>query len=291
MRYPHELRDNIPALKQTLVATPMGAQVPLTQLASFEIHKGPPMIKSENARLTSWVYVDIAGIDVGTYVKNAQRAVAERVKLPPGYNVIWSGQYEYMQAARERLLLIGPIAGVLIVLLLYIATRSWLRVGIVLLAVPMSLIGAFWLLYLLDYNLSVAVWVGIIALAGLDAEMGLVLLLYLDLSFERFKSDGRMRNVNDLWLAVYDGAVQRVRPITMTTMTTFIGLLPLLWASGAGADTMRRLAAPMIGGLITGYVGVLLIFPVVFYIAKRISLRREFARIAAQPAVDPAPTG
>ena len=276
LRYPHELRDNLPALKQALVATPLGAQVPLGQLASFAIHQGPPMVKSENARLTSWVFVDIAGIDVGTYVKNAQRAVAERVSLPPGYSIVWSGQYEYMQAARERLLMVGPMAGILIILLLYVATRSWLRVAIVILAVPMSLIGAFWLLWALDYNLSVAVWVGIIALAGLDAEMGLVLLLYLDLSFERFRSEDRMRSPQDLWQAVYHGAVERVRPITMTTLTTIIALLPLLWASGAGADTMRRLAAPMIGGLATGYIGVLLVFPVIFYIAKRITMHSEF---------------
>jgi len=282
LRYPPELRDSLPDLKQTLVATPLGAQVPLGQVAQFKIHKGAPQIKSENSRLTSWVYVDIAGINVGTYVANAQRAVAQQVQLPAGYNIVWSGQYEYMQAARERLVLVGPIAGILIIMLLYMATRSWLRVGIILLSVPLSLIGAFWFLYLLGYNLSVAVWVGIIALAGLDAEMGLVLLLYLDLSFNRFQSKGQMRDPNDLWQAVYHGAVKRVRPITMTTLTTFIGLIPLLWASGAGADTMRRLAAPIIGGLATGYVGVLLVFPVVYYLVKRIALYREFQRIAGE---------
>jgi Cu(I)/Ag(I) efflux system membrane protein CusA/SilA len=280
VRYPHELRDNLPALKQTLVATPSGAQVPLGQLATFRTHKGAPMVKSENARLTSWVYVDIAGIDVGTFVNSAQRAVAEQVTLPAGYSIVWSGQFEYMEAARKRMIVVAPVAIVLIVMLLYVATRSWLRVAIVLTAVPMSMIGAFWFLYALDYNLSVAVWVGIIALAGLDAEMGLVLLLYLDLSFNRFAAEGRMRDPNDLWWAVYQGAVERVRPITMTTLTTFIGLFPLLWASGAGADTMRRLAAPMIGGLATGYIGVLLIFPVIFYLAKRITLHRQFHRIA-----------
>jgi len=280
LRYPHELRDNLPALKQTLVATPMGAQIPLGQLATFVIHKGAPQVKSENARLTSWVYVDISGIDVGTYVANAQRAVAQQVVLPAGYNIVWSGQFEYMEAARKRLVVVAPIAAVLIILLLYISTQSWLRVAIVLLAVPMSLIGAFWFLYLLDYNLSVAVWVGIIALAGLDAEMGLVLLLYLDLSFNRFRSQGRMRDRNDLWHAVYEGAVERVRPITMTTLTTFIGLIPLLWTSGAGADTMRRLAAPIIGGLATGYFGVLLVFPIVYYIVQHVALHREFQRNA-----------
>jgi Cu(I)/Ag(I) efflux system membrane protein CusA/SilA len=280
VRYPHELRDNVTALRQTLVATPSGAQVPLEQLARLEIHKGPPMVKSENARLTSWIFVDIAGIDVGTYVRNAQRAVSRAVELPPGYTLVWSGQYEYMQSARKRLMVVVPLALVLIVLLLYMATRSWLRVAIVLLAIPFSLVGAVWLLYFLDYNLSLAVLVGMIALAGLDAETGLVMLLYLDHSFERFRSLGRMRDPNDLWHAVHDGAVMRIRPKTMTVVTTFTGLVPLMWASGAGADTMRRLAAPMIGGLATSFIMELLIYPAIFYIARRIALAREFRHVA-----------
>ncbi|MCB9838185.1 MAG: efflux RND transporter permease subunit [Phycisphaeraceae bacterium] len=276
IRYPHELRDNLGSLKQTLVGTPSGAQVPLGQLAQLTIHKGPPMIKSENARLTSWVYVDIAGIDVGTYVKNAQRAVAEQVKLPAGYSIIWSGQFEYMQAARARLMVVVPLAFVLIVMLLYLATHSWLRVGIVLLAVPFSLVGAVWLLYFMDYNISLAVMVGMIALAGLDAETGLVMLLYLDNSFERFRKQGRMRNADDLWWAVHEGAVKRIRPKTMTVAAIFAGLLPLLWASGAGADTMRRLAVPMIGGVTTSFILELLIYPVLFFLAKRVAMRKAF---------------
>ena len=282
VRYPHELRDSLPALRQTLVATPAGSQVPLGQLASLDIHKGPPMVKSENARLTSWIYVDIAGIDVGTYVKNAQRAVEAAVTPPPGYTIIWSGQYEYMQAAKKRLMVVVPLAAVLIVLLLYMATNSWLRVCIVMLAVPFSLVGAIWLLYFMDYNLSLAVWVGVIALAGLDAETGLVMLLYLDNSFERFRADGRMRDQNDLWHAIHDGAVKRIRPKTMTVCAIFAGLLPLLWASGAGADTMRRLAVPMIGGVSTSFILELLIYPVIFYIAKRVAMRSEFRSHAGE---------
>jgi len=278
VRYPHELRDNLTALRQTLVPTPGGAHIPLAQLASLEIHKGPPMLKSENAVLTSWVYVDIAGIDVGTYVKNAQKAILAQVKLPPGYTIVWSGQFEYMEAARKRLEVAVPLAAVSIILLLYLATRSWLRVGIVALAVPFSLIGASWLVYLLGYNLSLAVWVGVIALAGLDAETGLVMLLYLDHSFEKFRSEGRMRNDTDLWHAMHDGAVQRIRPKMMTVMVVFVGLVPLLWGTGAGADTMRRLAAPMIGGLSTSFVMELLIYPVLFYEAKRWSMRRSKRR-------------
>jgi len=276
VRYPHELRDSLTALGQTLVATPKGAQVPLAQLAQIQIHKGPPMLKSENAVLTSWVYVDIAGIDVGTYVHNAQRAVEKQVKLPSGYSIVWSGQYEYMESARKRLEVAVPLAALIIILLLYLATNSWLRVGIVVLAVPFSLIGASWLLFLLDYNLSLAVWVGVIALAGLDAETGLVMLLYLDNSFERFKAEGRMHSDDDLWHAIHDGAVQRIRPKMMTVMVVFVGLVPLLWGTGAGADTMRRLAAPMIGGLATSFVMELLVYPVIFFQAKRAGLRRSF---------------
>ncbi len=273
LRYPHELRDSETALRQTLVATPSEARVPLAQLATLVIHKGPPMIKSENAVPTSWVYVDIAGIDVGTYVKNAQAAVEAQVKLPAGYTIVWSGQYEYMEAARKRLEVAVPLAAIIIILLLYLATRSWLRVGIVVLAVPFSLIGAMWLTYLLGYNLSLAVWVGVIALAGLDAETGLVMLLYLDQSYERFRAEGKMRDKDDLWHAVHDGAVQRIRPKMMTVMVVFMGLVPLLWGTGAGADTMRRLAAPMIGGLATSFVMELLVYPVIFYQAKRVTMR------------------
>jgi Cu(I)/Ag(I) efflux system membrane protein CusA/SilA len=273
LRYPHELRDNQTALRQTLVATPSGAHVPLAQLAELAIHKGPPMVKTENAVPTSWVYVDIAGIDVGTYVKNAQRAVEAQIKLPAGYTIAWSGQYEYMEAARKRLQVAVPLAAIIIILLLYLATRSWLRVGIVVLAVPFSLIGAMWLVYLLGFNLSLAVWVGVIALAGLDAETGLVMLLYLDQSYERFRAEGKMRDKSDLWHAIHDGAVQRIRPKMMTVMVVFMGLVPLLWGTGAGADTMRRLAAPMIGGLATSFVMELLVYPVIFYQAKRIALR------------------
>ena len=282
VRYPHELRDTIDGLKQTLVATPSGAQVPLGQLAAIRIHKGPPMIKSENARPTSWVFIDIAGLDVGTYVRNAKEAVADSVTLPPGYSIVWSGQYEYMQAAGRRLMIVVPLTVVLILLLLYFATHSWLRVGILVLSLPFSLVGAVWLLYLLDYNRSLAVWVGVIALAGLAVETGLVMLLYLENSFERFQAEGRMRNTNDLWHAIHDGAVQRIRPKTMTVMTTFIALVPLMWASGAGADTMRRLAAPMIGGLATVFILELLLYPVIFYIVKSFTLDRA-------PRVQPPP--
>lgn len=275
LRYPRELRDDIDALGRTLVTTPGGDFVPLNQLATIRIATGPPMIKSENARRTAWVFVDIKDLDVGTYVERAQRVVDRDVPLPPGYSKEFSGQFKYMQQARQRLLVVVPLTAVLIILLLYAATRSWVRVGIVLLAVPFSLVGAIWFVWWLDYEMSLAVWVGMIALAGLDAETGLVMLLYLDNSYERFRGEGRMRNADDLWWAIHDGAVQRIRPKTMTVVTTFVALVPLMWAHGAGADTMRRLAAPMIGGLATSFLLELLLYPVIFYYIKRLALWRH----------------
>ncbi len=275
IRYPHELRDSIQAMQRVLVSTPTGAQVPLEQVATISTHKGPSMIKSEGARLTSWVYVEPTGIDVGEYIELARETVADAVALPTGYNIVWSGQFEQMQAVRDRLLIVVPLTGGLIVLLLLIATRSWWRVAFVLLAIPLSLVGAIWLLWFLDYNMSVAVWVGLIALAGLEAETGLVLLTFLDRSCERREAEGRLRSRSDVREAVFEGAVQRVRPITMTELTTFAALLPLLWASGAGADTMSRLAAPMVGGVVTGYLGMLVVFPVVYYLVRSRSVTAE----------------
>jgi Cu(I)/Ag(I) efflux system membrane protein CusA/SilA len=272
LRYPSELRDNLPALKQTLVTTRAGVQVPLGQLAHFEIRSGPDMIRSENARRSTWVYVDMAGTDLVSYVRNAQEAVAKAVPLPEGYTIGWSGEYENYVASRGTLVRAIVLALVLIVLLLYVSTRSWLRVAIVILAVPFSLIGGIGLVSYMGFHMSTAVVVGLIALAGLDAETGVVMLLYLDNSFERFKRDGRMRDRDDLWHAVHDGAVKRIRPKTMTVATAFIGLVPLMWATGAGADTMRCLAAPMIGGLVTSFIMELLIYPVIFYIAKGTTL-------------------
>jgi Cu(I)/Ag(I) efflux system membrane protein CusA/SilA len=275
-RYARELRDDPDAIRQILVPTPSGAQIPLGELADLKINPGPPMIKSENARRTAWVFVDVAGRDLGGYIADAQRAMAHDLHLPPGYTLIWSGQFENIQEANARLRWAVPLTLLAIVILLYMATRSWFRVAVVLLAVPFSLVGAVWLLWLLGYHLSLAVWVGMIALAGLDAETGLVMLLYLDNSFERFRGQGRMNSRDDLWLAVRDGAVKRIRPKTMTVAAAFIGLVPLLWAQGTGADVMRRLAAPMLGGLFTSFLMELLIYPIIFYIAKSVTLRRQW---------------
>ena len=267
VRYARDLRNDPAAVRQVLVPTMNGA-IPLGEVASVRINPGPPMIKSENSRRTAWVYVDVNGRDIGSFIADAQRVMADRLQLPAGYTLLWSGQFEQIQEANARLKWAIPLTLLIIVMLLYAATQSWFRVCVVLLAVPFSLVGAVWLLWFLGYHLSLAVWVGMIALAGLDAETGLVMLLYLDNSYERFRADGRMRNHDDLWHAVHDGAVKRIRPKTMTVAAAFIGLVPLLWATGTGADVMRRLAAPMLGGLFTSFGMELLIYPVIFYVAK-----------------------
>jgi len=272
VRYARELRDDPEALRQVLVRTSANAQIPLGQLATISINPGPPMIRSENAELAAFVFVDIAGRDLGGYVNDAKEAVRKQLKLPPGYHVEWSGQFEYLQEANRRLSVIIPITLFLIVLLLYISNRSWFRVGVIMLAVPFSMIGAFWFMWLLDYNMSLAVWVGIIALLGIDAETGQVMLLYLDTTYAKFIAAGRMRNKDDLLAAIHEGAVKRLRPKTMTVATDMIGLLPLLWATGTGADVTRRLVAPLIGGITISFLMELLVYPVVFYLAKRRSL-------------------
>jgi Cu(I)/Ag(I) efflux system membrane protein CusA/SilA len=282
VRYARDLRNDPYQIKQILVPTPTGAQVPIGQLADVGIRPGAPMVRSENTRQSAWVFVDMSGRDLGSYIADAQRAIANHLQLPDGYTLTWSGQYEIIQQNSTRWKVAGLIALVVIVLLLYAASRSWLRTVIVLLAVPFSVVGAMWFLWLLGYNWSGAVVVGLIALAGLDAETGIVMLLYLDNSFERFKAAGRMNTDQDLRDAVHDGAVKRIRPKTMTVAAAFIGLVPLMWASGTGADVMRRIAAPMLGGLFTSFGMELLIYPVIFYIAKGVAMRHE-AR-SAEPA-------
>jgi Cu(I)/Ag(I) efflux system membrane protein CusA/SilA len=213
LRYSRELRDNLPRLRQVLVPTPAGPQIPLGQLADIRYELGPPAIKSENAKPNAWVYVDIRTSDIGGYVEAARAAVAQAIELPPGYSIAWSGQYEYMQRAERRLRYVIPLTLLLIFVILYLNRGSAIEAGLVLAGAPFALIGAVWLLYLLDYNLSVAVWVGMIALAGLYAETAIVLLLYLDGSFREYKARGRMRDRNDLIESIHDGSVKRVRPI------------------------------------------------------------------------------
>ncbi|RMH20398.1 MAG: efflux RND transporter permease subunit [Acidobacteria bacterium] len=289
VRYPRELRDSLTAPREILVATPSGAQVPLGQLARLEIRDGPPGIKSEDARPNAWVYVDLRGIDVGTWVERAKREVAARVELPPGYTLYWSGQYEYMQRARKRLSLIVPVTLLLIFIILYVHLRSMVKTAIVLSAIPFSLVGSVWLMSLLGYNWSVAVAVGLIALAGLAAETGVVMLLYLDLAYERWHRRGHMRTFADLRQAVYEGAVQRIRPKMMTVAAICFSLVPILYATGTGADVMRRIAAPMVGGVVTSFVGELVVFPAIYFVwrARRLERTPLWPQADGEPSAAP----
>jgi Cu(I)/Ag(I) efflux system membrane protein CusA/SilA len=256
-------------------ATP--AQVPLGQLARLRVVAAPMGVKSEGAVPNAWVYVDVHGVDIGTYVTMARHAINEAIaknelKVPVGYNIIWSGQYEYMQRARQRLMIVIPLTLLIILLIIYLNTRSLIKTAIVLLAVPFSLVGAFWMLHLSGYNLSVAVWVGLIALAGLDAETGVVMLLYLDLAYADWQKKGQLNTPGGLRDAIYHGAVKRVRPKAMTAAVIIGGLLPILWSHGAGADVMKRIAAPMVGGVITSTLMELLVYPAIFYVWRGRSL-------------------
>jgi Cu(I)/Ag(I) efflux system membrane protein CusA/SilA len=287
LRYARELRNDIDKLKDVLVpvmaspsppagATAMGAAagptgaiawIPLSELADVRVVRGPTMVKSEQGLLTAYVYIDFSGRDVGGYVSEAKKKAAS-VKVPPGYRLEWSGEYEYLLKTHESLKLVIPLTLFIIFVLIFLNTKSVAKTAIVLLAVPFSLVGSFWLLYLLGYNLSIAVWVGIIALAGLDAETGVVMLLYLDLAYEKWKREGRLKGLADLKGAVMDGAVKRIRPKIMTVSVILAGLVPIMFSSGTGADIMKRIAAPMVGGVLTSTILELLIYPSIYYLWK-----------------------
>ncbi len=268
LRYQRDYRENIPALKRVLVPLPHGGNIPLDQLGKIVVKKGPPVIKSEEARPNAWVYVDIENTDVGSYVKRAQEAVNAKIKLPPGYSLVWSGQYEYMQRAAKTLALVIPLTLLLVFLLLYFNTKSFAKTGIIMLSLPFSMIGAIWYLYFAGYNTSVAVWVGVIALLGVSAEIAVVMFLYLDLAYENAVKQGKMNSLNDLRKAIFAGAVQRIRPTMMTVLVLFFGLLPILIGHSTGSDVMKRIAAPMVGGIFTTLILVLTIFPAIFYAIK-----------------------
>lgn len=274
MRYQRDYRENIPALQRVLVPLPNGGNVPLEELGTIIIRSGPSMIKSENARPNVWVYVDIQDIDIGTYIKNAKALLDEKLVLPAGYSIKWSGQFEYMERASAHLALVIPLTIVVIILLLYINTKSTIKTGIVLLAMPFSLVGAIWYLYLAGFNLSVAVWVGIIALLGVDAETGVVMLLYLDIAYEKYKKNGLLKSLSDLREAIFEGAVKRIRPKMMTVMTTLLGLLPIIIGIGTGSDVMKRIAAPMVGGIITSMIMELTVYPAIYYSIKRKEVKK-----------------
>jgi Cu(I)/Ag(I) efflux system membrane protein CusA/SilA len=287
IRYPRELRNDVEKLKRVLVPSMMTGsssvsgmaaysgvvQVPMGEIADFKVNKGPMSIKSEEGLLTAYVYVDFTGRDIGGYVKEAKEKVAT-LKIPDGYRLIWSGEYENIVKTHQRLKMVIPLTFFIIFALIFINTRSTTKTIIVLLAVPFSLVGSFWLLYLLNYNMSIAVWVGIIALAGLDAETGVVMLLYLDLAYEQWKKEGKMTNASDLKDAIMHGAVKRIRPKIMTVSVILAGLIPIMFSHGTGADVMKRIAAPMVGGVITSTILELIIYPAIYRIWRGRSLSK-----------------
>ncbi|MCE5295140.1 MAG: CusA/CzcA family heavy metal efflux RND transporter [Chlamydiales bacterium] len=268
VRYAKEFRDDPPSIDRIFVTSPTGAQIPLSQVATPKFIRGPDMIRSQEGKLVGYVFVDNGSVPLADYVAEAKRAVAADVSLEKGMLLDWAGQFTYLERAKEKLMIVVPLTLLLVFLLIYLNTQSFVETGIVLLAVPFSLVGAIWLLYLLDYNMSVAVWVGLIALAGLDAQTGVIMLLYLKLSYIKHKQENKLNNLNDLQDAVIEGAAKRIRPKLMTVVTMMIGLFPLLWSTGTGADVMKRIAAPMVGGLVTSFILNLLVYPPIFFMWK-----------------------
>jgi len=270
VRFSPAFRQDEQAIQRLLITTPTGAQIPLSEIAKVHFKNGPSMIRDENASLVGYVYIDIDPnkVDIGTYVERAKAHLNQKIKIPTGYTISWSGQFENMVRVKERLKFVIPITLTLIVFLLFFNTKSWMKTGIVLLAVPFSLIGAVWFMIALGYNLSIAAWVGMIALLGLDAETGVFMLMYLDLAYNDKLKNGKVLTHADLKQAVVEGAVHRVRPKLMTVAALFMGLIPIMWSIGAGSDVMKRIAAPMIGGLFTSFILELLIYPIVFYMWK-----------------------
>jgi Cu(I)/Ag(I) efflux system membrane protein CusA/SilA len=266
MRYLRELRDDLDKLKRITVSAPNGAQVPLAQLADLKMVSGPAMIRDEESMLSGYVYVDMTGRDVGGYVEDLKQAVQEKIQLPTGYTIAWSGQYEFMQRVKERLKLAVPLTVAIIFVLYYFTFRSTDETFIVMLGLPMSLVGAVWLMFLLDYNLSIAVWVGILTVIGTAAETSAVMLAYLDEACRRRQIAGGLRTLDDLIETVHTGALERIRPMAMIGMVDVIGLLPVMWASGTGADVMKRLAAPQIGGVFSAMLLTLFVIPAVYVI-------------------------
>ena len=280
VRYFRDFRGDVNRLKRVLVPVMNGAtQVPVAELANLKVRSGPSMLRDENGLLSGYVYVDVAGRDVGTYVAEAKQKVRDSLRLPPGYSIAWSGQYEAMERVKQRLMFILPFTLCLITLLLYLNTKSLFKTVIVLMAVPFSAVGAIWFLYLLGYNVSIGVWVGLIALMGVDAETGVFMLLYLDLAYETARREGRLRSLSDLQTAIIHGAVKRIRPKFMTVACMFMGLVPIMWSVGTGADVMKRIAAPMIGGILTSFVLELVAYPAIYEVWKwHFELKRQLSR-------------
>ena len=274
VRYSRELRDSMHKLKRVIIPTPTGAQIPISQVAKIVIRKGAPVIKSENARMTGWIYVDITGIDVGTYVKQAKEVLRNELDLPEGYSIVWSGQYEYMERANQRLKMVVPITLLIIFLLLFFNFKNITESLIVMLSLPFALVGGIWFMYILGYNMSVAVGVGFIALAGVSAEIGVVMLVYLDNAYKQRRDQSKLKSVADLNEVIFAGAAQRIRPITMTVAAIIGGLVPILWGTGTGSQVMKRIAAPMVGGMVTSTILTLLVIPTLYYLWRSYEMKK-----------------
>jgi Cu(I)/Ag(I) efflux system membrane protein CusA/SilA len=280
VRYLQDYRSDLNRLSRVLVPTMDGkTQVPVAQLADIRLRSGPSMLRDENGMLNAYVTVDVAGRDVGSYVAEAKQVVRDKIQLPPGYAIVWSGQFEAMERVKQRLFIVVPLTLFVIILLLYLNTRSMTKTFIVMLAVPFSAVGAIWLLYLLGYNMSIGVWVGLIALMGVDAETAVFMLLYLDLAYEKARKEGRLRSLRDLQDAIMHGAVKRIRPKFMTVACTFVALLPIMWSTGTGADVMKRIAAPMIGGIFTSFILELVVYPAIYEVWKwNFEVKKQLSR-------------
>lgn len=278
LRYPRELRDSLEDLQLLPLITPTGAQIPLGQVAAISVSDGPGLIRTENACPNGWVYIDVADRDVVSVVNDAQAAVSAQVDLPPRYALTWSGQYEYIERAKARLMFVIPVVLIIILVLLYLNFRNFAEVAIIVGTVPLALVGGVWLLHALDYNLSVAVGVGFITLAGVAVETGVLMLTYLDralqLQRDKAKSENRALTIEDLNDAVTNGALHRVRPIMMTVTTIIIGLITVMAGEGAGSEVMRRIAAPMVGGMTSALVLTLVVIPAVYVVWKRLSVNQ-----------------
>ena len=274
VRFPREQRDDVEKLRELPLVTPRGAQIPLSQVADIKVVDGPPLLKSENARLNGWTFVDIRDVDLGSYVRQAQQRVTEQIDLPPGYSISWAGQYEYLLRAQQKLSQVVPLTLVIIFALLYLTFRRVAEAALVMLTLPFALVGGFWFLLLLGYNWSVAVAVGFIALAGIAAEFGVVMLIYLNNSVRAFQERGGLRNAADLRAAIIEGAVLRVRPQAMTVAVVVLGLLPIMLSEGTGSEVMQRIAAPVIGGMITAPLLSLFVMPAIYLLWQQRALKQ-----------------
>lgn len=274
LRYPRHVRDNIDKLMELPIVTPNGAHIPLSRVASIKVLEGPPMIKTENARLNGWTFVDIDGVDLGTYLDNARQTLKDELKLPAGYSVAWAGQYEYILRVEKKMKLLIPITLLIIFILLYLTFKDFIPALIVMFSLPFALAGGFWYLFYLDFNLSVAVTVGFIALAGVSAEFGVIMILYLNNALDKYQTQNRLNSVHDLKVAIYEGAVLRVRPKAMTVAVIIAGLVPIMLGTGTGSDVMQRIAAPMIGGMVTAPLLSLFVIPAIYLIWRRRGLKQ-----------------